>query len=110
MPLELREALGDKSLFLQTRNRGTFLVVQRKTELPMQGAQVQSLVRELGAATKSLHATTEDLSCCNLRPGTVKFFFFKGFPGSPVVKNLPVCSGDTGLIPGPGRSHIPRGN
>ena len=28
------------------------------------------------------------------------------FPGGPVVKNLPVNSGDTGSIPGPGRSHI----
>ena len=27
------------------------------------------------------------------------------FPGSPVVKNPPAKAGDTGLIPGPGRSH-----
>ena len=27
------------------------------------------------------------------------------FPGSPVVKNPPANAGDTGLIPGPGRSH-----
>ena len=29
------------------------------------------------------------------------------FPGGPVVKNPPANVGDTGLIPGPGRSHIP---
>ena len=32
-----------------------------------------------------------------------------GFPGGPEVKNLPAKAGDTGSIPGPGRSHIPRG-
>ena len=28
----------------------------------------------------------------------------------PVVKNLPCNAKDTGLIPGPGRSHVPRSN
>ena len=28
------------------------------------------------------------------------------FPGSSVVKNPPADAGDTGLIPGPGRSHM----
>ena len=27
-----------------------------------------------------------------------------GFPGGSVVKNLPAIAGDTGLIPGPGRT------
>ena len=31
-----------------------------------------------------------------------------GFPGGSVVKNLLVSAGDTGLIPDPGRSHMPR--
>ena len=29
-----------------------------------------------------------------------------GFPGGPVVKNLPANSGDTGLIPGLGQFHV----
>ena len=29
------------------------------------------------------------------------------FPGGAVVKNLPANAGDTGSIPGPGRSHMP---
>ena len=33
----------------------------------------------------------------------------QGFPGGLVVENLP-ASGDTGLSPGPGRSHMPRSN
>ena len=33
-----------------------------------------------------------------------------GFPGGSVVKNLPANAGDTGLIPGPGRSHMPWSN
>ena len=32
------------------------------------------------------------------------------FPGGTVVKNLPVNVGDTGLSPGPGRSHMPQSN
>ena len=28
------------------------------------------------------------------------------FPGGTVVKNPPASAGDTGLIPGPGRSHV----
>ena len=30
------------------------------------------------------------------------------FPGGTVVKNPPANAGDTGSIPGPGRSHMPR--
>ena len=30
-----------------------------------------------------------------------------GFPGGAVVKNPPANAGDTGLSPGPGRSHMP---
>ena len=33
-----------------------------------------------------------------------------GFPSGPVVKNLPASAGDMGLIPGPERSHMPRGS
>ena len=33
-----------------------------------------------------------------------------GFPGSPVVTNLSANARDTGLIPGPGRYHMPLGN
>ena len=32
------------------------------------------------------------------------------FPGGAVVKNPPASVGDMGLIPGPGRSHMPRSN
>ena len=32
------------------------------------------------------------------------------FPGGIVDKNLPVNKGDKGLIPGPGRSHMPQSN
>ena len=33
-----------------------------------------------------------------------------GFPGGAVVKNPPANAGDTGSIPGLGRSHRPRSN
>ena len=34
----------------------------------------------------------------------------KGFPGGTMGKNLPANAGDMGLIPGPGRFHMPRNN
>ena len=34
----------------------------------------------------------------------------RDFPGGAVVKNPPASAGDTGSIPGPGRSHMPRSN
>ena len=36
----------------------------------------------------------------------IKRMKLEGFPGGAVVKNLPANAGDTGLIPGPGRSHM----
>ena len=33
----------------------------------------------------------------------------QGFPSGSVVKNSPANAGDTGSIPGPRRSHVPRG-
>ena len=32
------------------------------------------------------------------------------FPGGAVIKNPPANAGDTGSIPGPGRSHMPQSN
>ena len=32
------------------------------------------------------------------------------FPGGAVVENPPASAGDTGSIPGPGRSHVPQSN
>ena len=34
----------------------------------------------------------------------------RDFLGDPVVKNLTANAGDTGLIPGPGRSHMLQSN
>ena len=39
-----------------------------------------------------------------------KILLIWGFPGGPVVKNPPVNVGDTGLIPGLGRYHMPQCN
>ena len=40
--------------------------------------------------------------------GTLRWV--QGFPGGAMVKNPPANAGDTGLSPGPGRSHMPRSN
>ena len=42
---------------------------------------------------------------CNLKYDTVG-----DFPSCAVVKNPPANAGDTGSIPGPGRSHMPWSN
>ena len=33
-----------------------------------------------------------------------------GLPDGPGAKNPPANAGDTGLVPGPGRFHVPQGN
>ena len=38
-----------------------------------------------------------------IKVGKIKY---AGFPGGAVDKNLPANAGDTGSIPGPGRSHV----
>ena len=35
---------------------------------------------------------------------------YRNFPGGSVVENPSASAGDTSLIPGPGRSHMPRSN
>ena len=47
-----------------------------------------------------------DLADGNLAVAT-KRNTIQGFPGGSVEKNLPAKSGDTGLSPDPGRSHMP---
>ena len=34
----------------------------------------------------------------------------QGFPDDSLIRNLPANAGDTGSIPGPGRSHMVRSN
>ena len=41
---------------------------------------------------------------------SVQRFVHRDFPGGSVVKNPPANAGDTGSIPGPGRSHMPQSN
>ena len=45
-----------------------------------------------------------------LRLATVNKRTLQGFPGGTVVKNPPAHAGDTGSIPGQGRSHMLRSN
>ena len=43
-------------------------------------------------------------------PSGQKPFTFRDFPGGAMVKNPPATAGDTGTIPGRGRSHMLRSN
>ena len=47
---------------------------------------------------------------CIRQPPTTKNYPALGSPGGAVVKNPPANAGDTGSIPGPGRSHMPQSN
>ena len=47
--------------------------------------------------------------CLKARVSFFLKFLHRDIPGGTVVKNPPANSGDTGLIPGPGRSHKPCG-
>ena len=44
------------------------------------------------------------------RMATIKKSTNRGFPGGAVVENLPASAGDTGSIPGLGKSHMPQSN
>ena len=48
------------------------------------------------------------LTISSLKEGPLRHFWV--FPGGAVVKNPPANAGDTGLSPGPPRSHMPRSN
>ena len=43
-----------------------------------------------------------------LRQICMQGIYWQNFPGGSVVKNLPATAGDTGSIPGPERSHMPK--
>ena len=51
------------------------------------------------------------LACLRMTPiPPLRNYANQGFPGGSVIKNPPINAGDTGSIPGPGRSHMPRSN
>ena len=56
-------------------------------------------------APNSLSFSTSTIRAHVCRKG-----FPRNFPGDPVVENPPASSGDTGSIPGLGRSHMPWSN
>ena len=46
----------------------------------------------------------------SIKTNRLKVKSWEGFPDGAVVKNPPASAGDTGLSPGPGRSHMPQSN
>ena len=56
------------------------------------------------------HTHTHIYESHNSSPCLFKNKTHGGFPGGAMVKNPPGNAGDTGLSPGPGRSHMPRSN
>ena len=84
--------------------------------LRLQGAWVQSLVRELISCMKHSLAKKIDKYFKIKHKIDQRVLMYKknvnilGFPGGTVVENLPANAGDTGSSPGLGRSHMPRSN
>ena len=63
----------------------------------------------LGLGVFTQHNSLEiHLNCCMYQ--YINSLFLLGFPGGAVVKNPPASARDTGSIPGPGKSHMPRSN
>ena len=63
----------------------------------------------LGVPILGAHMFTNIIFSSCIDPCIIKHAFL-GFPGGAVVGNLPANAGDTGLIPGPGRSHMLQSN
>ena len=66
---------------------------------PLYGSRVELLKQRLYGLQSQKYLLADSLRKC-----------LPGFPGGAVVENSPSNAGDTGLIPGPGRSHMPRSN
>ena len=91
----------------------------------MQEAWIRSLVRELDPTCHNERSYMLQLKILCARAGAAKqinkYKYKKpqtdpllkkiiGFLGGSLVKNLPANTGDTGSIPDPRSSHMPRGN
>ena len=61
----------------------------------------------LAAARDSPTSTATETQCNQIINTTINN---NGFPGGLLVKNLPANAADMRLIPGPGRSRMPRSN
>ena len=54
----------------------------------------------------SIYTVRTDMRFSSLQRDSKKVKEMKGFPGGPVVKNLPVKAGNIGSISDPGRPHM----
>ena len=53
----------------------------------------------------------DGLECISMKSSAISYKKIdESFPGGLVVKNPPTNAGDTGSVPGQGRSHMPRSN
>ena len=59
----------------------------------------------MGGCMRNMRASVKDLITKWYEKGQKR-----GFPGGAVVRNPPANAGDTGSIPGPGGSYMPRSN
>ena len=71
-------------------------------DLPNPGIEPRSPALQAGSLPTELSGKSKEVLSIDKNS--------RGFPGGSVVKNLPASAGDLGLIPDPGRSHIPRSN
>ena len=66
---------------------------------------------KLKTILRTLHSKTYSIQKVVLKRKYIALeTHLEGFPGGAVVKNPPAKAGDTGSIPGPGRSHMLRSN
>ena len=84
-----------------------------KSKTTFQKTKPNSMDQGIREATKCLAGSKVrvgmDESTASKQAATQNLVF-QGFPGGPVVKNLPADARDAGPIPGQGRSHLPQSN
>ncbi|XP_057578113.1 formin-1 isoform X2 [Hippopotamus amphibius kiboko] len=106
-----QEAGTEKSVFPLPEPQDFFLASQVKFEDLIK--DLRKLKRQLEASEKQMVVVCKESPKEYLQPFQDKLeeFFQKGTSlVAQVVKNPPANAGDTGSIPGPGRSHMPRSN
>ena len=100
-----------QQLWERSKHCGLRLNTRKRTEhyfcaaLPAKTGSPHRFRRKYQASCGAFHAKDwlVNFYCAKIRDVKV------GFPGAPVVGSLPCNAGDTGLIPGLGRSHMPGG-
>ena len=100
---EIRKSICEQN---ENINKEREIIKRNQTKIFEQKSTIIYIKNSLEGFSNKLEQTEKTIS--ELEDRMIKSIESEGFPGGAVVKNLPANEGDTGSIPGPGRSHMPR--